>query len=77
MVTRGYVKDGVVVLEEGAHLAEGLEVAVVAPEPSVGLAKGHGTHGVLDIPTVNLGTVLQPLTSNDDLLEEMLENRGV
>jgi hypothetical protein len=77
MVTRGYVKHGVVVLEEGACLAEGLEVTVFAPDPSEWLAKGQGTHSVLDIPAVNLGTILQPLTSNDDLMEEMLENRRI
>lgn len=31
---------------------------------------------VLDIPTVHLGPVLQPFTSDDDLLGEMLETRG-
>lgn len=32
-------------------------------------------HSILDIPAVHLGAVLQPLTSDDDLLGEMLEGR--
>ena len=31
---------------------------------------------VLDIPSVNLGKILRPLTDKDDLLGEMLEERG-
>ena len=31
---------------------------------------------VLDIPTVNLGKILRPLTGEDDLLGEMLEEQG-
>jgi len=77
MVTRGHVKNGVVVLEAGVRLPEGAEVTVVAPDPSVSLPRGPGPHGVLDIPTVSLGTILQPLTGEDDLLEEMLEGRGI
>jgi hypothetical protein len=75
MVTRGHVKNGVVVLEGGVRLPEGLEVTVVTPDPSLALTRGQGPHSVLDIPTVSLGTILQPLTSDDDLLEEMLEGR--
>ncbi len=32
-------------------------------------------HGVLDIPPVHLGGVLRPLSPDDDLLGEMLEDR--
>lgn len=32
-------------------------------------------HSILDIPPVNLGTALRPLTADDDLLGEMLEGR--
>lgn len=35
-----------------------------------------GGHSVLDIPPVSLGGVLKPLSSDDDLLGEMLEGRG-
>jgi hypothetical protein len=34
-----------------------------------------GDHSVLDIPPVNLGQAIRPLTSDDDLLGEMLEGR--
>jgi len=33
-------------------------------------------HGILDIAPVKLGRVLQPVTSDDDLLGEMLEGRA-
>jgi hypothetical protein len=33
-------------------------------------------HSVLDIEPVHLGRVLRPLTSDDDLLGEMLEGRA-
>ena len=75
MVVRGHVKDGVVVLKGGVRLAEGLDVTVVAPDTSVSLTRGEGSHSVLDIPTISLGTILQPLHGEDDLLEEMLEDR--
>jgi hypothetical protein len=77
MVAGGQVKNGVVVLDNGVRLPEGLEVTVLAPDSSVALNRGRGPHSVLDIPTVNLGAVLEPLTSDDDLLEEMLEGRGI
>jgi hypothetical protein len=32
-------------------------------------------HSVLDIPPVSLGRVIRPLTSDDDLLGEMLDGR--
>ena len=32
-------------------------------------------HSVLDIPPVSLGEILRPLTRDDDLLDEMLEDR--
>ena len=75
MVARGHVKNGVVVLENGVRLPEGQEVTVLAPDPSVSLTRGQGPHSVLDIPPVSVGAVLRPLTSEDDLLGEMLEGR--
>ena len=33
-------------------------------------------HSVLDIPTVQVGRVLRPLSSDDDILGEMLESRA-
>jgi hypothetical protein len=75
MITRGHVKNGVVVPDDGVRLGEGIEVTIVAPEPSAVLTEGQGRHSVLDIPTISLGNILQPLSSDDDLLEEMLENR--
>jgi hypothetical protein len=32
-------------------------------------------HSILDIPPVHLGSVLRPLSPDDDLLGEMLEDR--
>jgi hypothetical protein len=77
MVARGRVQDGVVVLANGVRLPEGQEVTVLA-HVTVSLApqtEGSQSHSVLDIATVSLGSVLRPLTSEDDLLGEMLEGR--
>jgi hypothetical protein len=76
MITPGHVTNGVVVPAEGVCLPEGLEVAIVAPSPSPSLVKGPGPHSVLDIPPISVGAVLYPLTSDDDLLGEMLEGRS-
>jgi hypothetical protein len=76
MVARGRVQNGVVILEEGVRLPEGQEVTVLAPSqtpvtpPTVGQP-----HSILDIPPISLGAVLRPLSSDDDLLGEMLEGR--
>jgi hypothetical protein len=70
MVVRGHVKNGVVVLEEGANLPEGQEVTVHSPR-----SLKQGSHSLLDIPPVSVGAILKPLTSDDDLLGEMLEGR--
>ena len=70
MVARGHVQNGVVVLDDGVRLPEGQEVSVLVP-----LVANEGAHSVLDIPPVSIGAVLRPLSSEDDLLEEMLEGR--
>ena len=44
----------------------------VSPAPRM---EGSRSHSVFDIGTVSLGRVLRPLTSDDDLLGEMLEGR--
>jgi hypothetical protein len=76
MVARGRVKNGVVVLDDGVRLPEGQEVMVLAPGTvTAPPATGVRPHSVLDIPTVSVGAVLRPLTSEDDLLGEMLEGR--
>jgi hypothetical protein len=71
------VQDGVVVLDDGVHLPEGQEVTVLAPDavPARTRMERAPSHSVLDIATVALGPVLRPLTSDDDLLGEMLEGR--
>jgi len=77
MVARGRVQNGVVVLDSGVRLPEGQEVTVLAhgAESPAPRAEGSQSHSVLDIATVSLGSVLRPLTSDDDLLGEMLEGR--
>ena len=77
MILRGRVQDGVVVLADGVRLPEGQEVTVLAhatvpPAPRI---EGSQSRSVLDIATVSVGSVLRPLTSDDDLLGEMLEGR--
>jgi hypothetical protein len=77
MVVRGRVQDGVVVLAKGVRLPEGQEVTVLAhpvvpPPPRM---EGSQPRSALDIETVSLGSVICALTSDDDLLGEMLEDR--
>ena len=72
MVVRGHVKNGVVVLDDGAVLPDGQEVTVHALLP----ANPNG-ESVLDIPPVSMGKMIRPLTPDDDLLEEMLEGRNL
>ena len=77
MVVRGRVQDGVIVLAHGVRLPEGQEVTILAhatapPAPRI---EGSQSRRVLDIATVSVGSVLRPLTSDDDLLGEMLEGR--
>ncbi len=71
MVARGRVQNGVVVLPDSVHLPEGQEVTVLAPALAAAEA-----HSILDIPPVSLGSVVAPLTSDEDLLGEMLEGRS-
>ena len=56
-----------------SHLAARL--GGLTPSSPGGTSNGKGGHSVLDIPTLNLGGTLKPLTPDDDLLEEMLEER--
>jgi len=42
------------------------------PEP---LKRGQGSHSVLDIPPINIGEALKPLSPDDDILGEMLEGK--
>jgi hypothetical protein len=72
MIARGRVQNGVVVLESGVRLPEGQAVTVLAHGA---VSPAPRSHSVLDIATVGLGSVLRPLTSDDDLLGEMLEGR--
>ena len=78
MVARGRVRNGVVVLDNGVRLPEGQEVTVLTPETMSTNVRMEGSrpHSVLDIPTVRVGAVLRPLTSDDDLLGDMLEGRA-
>jgi hypothetical protein len=77
MVIRGRVQDGVVVLANGVRLPEGEEVTVLTHPtvPPAARMKDSQPRSVLDIETVSVGSVLHPLTSEDDLLDEMLEGR--
>ena len=69
MVARGHVQNGVVVRDDGVQLPEGQEVTVCAA-----LAAGAKLHSVLDIPPVNVGAVLRPFVSDDDLLSEFFHS---
>jgi hypothetical protein len=77
MVARGRVQNGVVVLDDSVRLPEGQEVTVLVPGKVLAVPPREGPqpHSILDIPPVRVGAVLRPLTSDDDLLGEMLEGR--
>ena len=64
-------------LDSAVRLPEGQEVTVLAhvTEARAPQMEHLKPHSVLDIATVSLGSVLRPLTSDDDLLGEMLERR--
>jgi hypothetical protein len=74
MVLRGFVRNGVVVLDEGVRLPEGEEVTVVAG-PSISRGQSDASHSVMDIPAVSLGGILERSEGDEDLLGEMLEDR--
>jgi len=46
------------------------------PATAVTRAAAPKPHRILDIPPVRVGAVLRPLTSDDDLLGETLEDRA-
>jgi hypothetical protein len=71
MVARGFVQNGVVVLEGGVRLPEGQQVMVLIPP-----ATASPSHSVLNILPVSLGLVTVPLAKDDDLPGEMLEGRS-
>jgi hypothetical protein len=72
MVVKGCVRNSVVVLDNGVRLPEGQEVTVLVPGTVSAVSRPHS---VLDIPTISAGAVLRPLTPDDDVLGEMLDNR--
>jgi hypothetical protein len=71
MVARGHVRNGVVVLDDDVRLPEGHEVSVFVRQVA-----NEKTHSILNIQPVSVGAVLRPLTSEDDLLGEMLDARS-
>ena len=77
MVAQGRVQNGVVVLDDGVRLAEGLEVTVLASgaAPTTPPIHGSAPHSLLDIQPVSLGSVLHTPIDGDDLLGEMLAGR--
>ncbi len=77
MLIRGRVENGVIVVDSGATLPQGLEVTVIAELVATDsqLERPKTGNSVLDIPTFSFGEILRPLSSDDDLLGEMLEGR--
>ena len=77
MIVHGRVQDGVVVLDNGVRLPEVQEATVLAHASELPASRvpGPRSHSVLDIAAVSLRSALRPLTSDNDLLGEMLEGR--
>jgi len=59
-----------------AQRRELLDAIERVPPKDVTRAAAAKPHSILDIPPVRVGAVLRPLTSDDDLLGEMLEGRA-
>lgn len=77
MIARGHVQNGIVILDEGVQFPEGQEVTVVANERLTVSSQSlvMSPHSVLDIAPVSVGSILRPQTTEDDLLEEMLDEQ--
>ncbi len=77
MVAYGRVRNGVVVFDNGSKLPEGQEVTILTPPnlPVASLDELGRQHTVLDIAPVSLGLIKQPLTADDDILGEMLDEQ--
>jgi predicted DNA-binding antitoxin AbrB/MazE fold protein len=63
-------ENGVLKLEQPLPLKEREKVRVTVESVA------QGRHSVLDIRSISLGEVRCPLTTDDDILGEMLEGRG-
>jgi hypothetical protein len=61
--------------EEKLHLISHLAARLRSSAKGREFSRGTGSHSILDIPTVSLGGMLRPLTSDDDLLGEMLDDQ--
>ena len=69
-VVQATYEKGVLKLEQPLPLKDQEQVWVTVE------SLARGSHSLMDIQPVNLGEVLKPLTTDDDLLGEMLEGRG-
>ncbi len=71
------VQNGVAVLDNGIRLPVGREVTVLAHGTVLPTTRMEGSRSrsILDIATLCLGSVLRTLTSDDEPLGEMLEDR--
>lgn len=69
-IVQATYENGVLKLEQPLPLKDQEQVRVTVESLAC------GSHSLLDIRPVNLGEVLKPLTSEDNLLGEMLEGRG-
>lgn len=78
MDLEGIVHNGVIVPDDASELTEGTRVRVaLTPIHATSVdPKAGSKHSILDIKPVSLGAVLQPLDDEDDLLDEMLEDRA-
>jgi hypothetical protein len=78
MTLEGTVVNGIIVLESGTRLPESVRVRVELEDDTMltPLTAGSKGHGIMDIPYVSVGSVLIPFTAEDDLLDEMLQDRS-
>ena len=69
-VVEAIYENGVLKLEQPLPLKDRERVRVTVE------CRARNHHSVLDIRPISLGKALKPLSTDDDLLGEMLEGRG-
>jgi hypothetical protein len=74
-LTLEQLRDAILQLPEAERRVLLDQIQRVSPT-DVATAAATKPHRILDIPPVSVGAVLRPLTSDDDVLGEMLEGRA-
>lgn len=74
-ITLEQLRDAILLMPD-AQRRKLLDEIERVPSTDVIRAAAPRPHSIMEIPPVRLGAVLRPLTSDDELLGEMLEGRA-